>query len=659
MQDRLNYCCLNRNKYIYLKKVIAKYKIKQFLKEYMESLAINENYETNVSPLTSNIFNVYISPTWVNDEDSSQCSKCCSTFIWGYRYRHHCRACLRIYCKQCCEYFINIPNEIRTMCDNFTYTNNDRVCDVCNNLIGLFNRNKSLIYAYSQLDLSELISRKNPNYDHSISIMFIIAKIQNLKYKLYKNLDELDKNIISTNYKYFYGNNKLSSIIIKYNHELFLELITTKTGSKFCFRTCQLKQVDMKFTEFDYIIIVDMLIKTKFTNIDCVNILLKYIGPSHLLFLIRVFTYYRCDSILATIKEKLKTPADHIAFYWYMYYHKNDLGFYPSYYKLELKGIFDETNSSIYSYIKQSKQLLRELQLKRCELSDTFYSPFDHKIEISDKKVTYEEIPSITRPIRAVFNIPNFDIYNILVKHDDLYSEKMVLEVIKLCKLILVKDHAKDFCIFEYNMIPLNKRQGIIEIKTKCETLNNLKNGPASILNYILSNNQDETIKVVRRRFIESCASYLVITYLFGIKDRHLDNIMVTADGEFFHIDFSFIYNRQPGFLTSCNVKHTPQIIEAIGGKYTDDYAHFQETVIIIYNSLRKHLDLFVAILNPTDTELKFLITRFLPNRSNYEVNNKILKTAEEFSIGDIIGDYIHQGSKTLDYKKWMSYFTF
>jgi phosphatidylinositol 3-kinase len=96
--------------------------------------------------------------------------------------------------------------------------------------------------------------------------------------------------------------------------------------------------------------------------------------------------------------------------------------------------------------------------------------------------------------------------------------------------------------------------------------------------------------------YVKSCAGYAAITYLLGIGDRHLDNIMLATDGRLFHLDFGFIFGRDPKPLPPA-MRITREMIDGMGGPASSNYSRFKSLTCQAYNILRRSAGLITVLL--------------------------------------------------------------
>jgi phosphatidylinositol kinase/protein kinase (PI-3 family) len=197
---------------------------------------------------------------------------------------------------------------------------------------------------------------------------------------------------------------------------------------------------------------------------------------------------------------------------------------------------------------------------------------------------------------------------------------------------------------------------GLIEIVNDCDTLYYIKEKiKSTISNYIMANNGDKKVRDIRDRFIKSTAAYCVITYLFGVGDRHLDNIMVTKDGRLFHIDFGYILGKDPVFWNP-TIRITPEIVEAIGGFESKEYIEFTELCSKIFNVMRRNIGLFMNMilllpkicdtkLNEKEIEAQ-IIKRFMPGETDIDAKMYFVNTLEQYNIGHKFKDFFHFHTK-------------
>jgi hypothetical protein len=142
--------------------------------------------------------------------------------------------------------------------------------------------------------------------------------------------------------------------------------------------------------------------------------------------------------------------------------------------------------------------------------------------------------------------------YKVIVKTgDDLRQDQLVMMMIKLMDGLL-KRASLDLCLTPYSIIATSPTSGLVEfVDGSIPVSQILATHNNSIMQFFQASAPQKGAKYdlrpdVMSTYIRSCAGYCVLTYILGVGDRHLDNILITKAGQFFHIDFGFMFGRDP-----------------------------------------------------------------------------------------------------------------
>jgi len=294
------------------------------------------------------------------------------------------------------------------------------------------------------------------------------------------------------------------------------------------------------------------------------------------------------------------------------------------------------------------------IELNNFIKENDIYLPFSSKqIKFISSNIIVKE--SKTNPIILEFYFIDNTKMDILYKKEDVRTDYIISNIISFIKTIINNNK-----LISYNILPINNVCGLIEIVSKSYTLYDIKeDANMSLQNFIMENNKKETIECIKNRFLDSLSIYSVITYVLGIGDRHLDNIMITSNGLLFHIDYSFCMGYDPKPFYPC-IRLTKEMIDMIGGKNSIGYKDFLKRSNNYYNIIRKYtsvLSLYIMLLNNIDKDifnLKLLdehIKKKLiyPETDNYAENSfsdTLINNSEDYSYIDFI--HYHSKEKTV-----------
>lgn len=233
-------------------------------------------------------------------------------------------------------------------------------------------------------------------------------------------------------------------------------------------------------------------------------------------------------------------------------------------------------------------------------------------------------------PIRITFKTTTRQKYQIIFKTgDDLRQDQLVIQIITLMDQLLQKENL-DLKLSPYKILATSVTAGAAQFvpSMSLQAIVTKYKGN-QVLAYLKSNNPDDKAPLGVRKealdiFVKSCAGYCVITYLLGVGDRHLDNLLLSPDGHFFHADFGFILGRDPKPFAPA-MKLCKEMVDGMGGASSEQYRQFKQYCFTAYTTLRKSSNLILNLFS-------LMVDANIPD-IKLEPDKVVLKVKERFHL--------------------------
>lgn len=228
---------------------------------------------------------------------------------------------------------------------------------------------------------------------------------------------------------------------------------------------------------------------------------------------------------------------------------------------------------------------------------------------------------STTRPLMVSVDIEkdgNITTKKFIIKKDtSIRKEQIVACIIKILhNKLIAQSHRGRIDTFEsvptYDIIVISSDIAIINCVENSRTLRDISLDQYTIQNYIGDQNGNMTHNDVRIRFMKSLAISSCISYILGLGDRHLDNIMINKRGQIFHIDYAHIMeNPGSNIFEAPVIKLTKEMIDVLGGMVSKTYKEFKKYILKVFDILRLYKQMVFSFYNILEYESLITVSNF------------------------------------------------
>lgn len=648
----------------------------------------------------------------IDETNITHCENCKCTFTMIYR-KHHCRSCGKIFCASCCYKKIEVPKDFLSyqQYSIFSYfSKEERVCELCYSEISEYHNCKLLIKFFQVIALEIPLLQRAATISKSWrkAVLFYLSFIREVQYKLlHLPLEDYEMRFLYSNRYILSGHSSwmLQLFKLDLNKEVFMNEKISNCWDCMCTRLCH-STLDI----FDAFVI--LVLERQYPS--CIHQtaldILKTIDKEKWIYFIPFFfsRWSSKEDKDSTKKEnsipkttsmvQIKQSESNAS--------KLNLSDMESYCMDKQNGLFDllielskdspkiftilywgfsvssfSKSRRMYEHLKErlllespsfSKVFIRILNLlSYCEdyyihqdksilsknlskLSNICFCPIRPSKKI--KRILVDEIKikqSITTPLYIPYEYDDNSRAAILFKREDIRKDATAMAMAKLCRKLL-EENDIHVPFISYDVVPTSPNSGFIEIVQQSKTLHEIFQ-EGTINNYLQIHNPEKKIGDILDNYMTSLAFWTIFTYLLGVGDRHLENIMLTSDGILFHIDYGFIigYETKP-YVPLIRIDNS--MIEGMGGNV--QYEKFKSLCLEMFLCLRRYSSiLFCSFLtfsacDPPIQNTKFtlellenhIVDRFLLGQSEGDVAVTISKLIDNSrdAVTLKVSDYIH-----------------
>ncbi|CAI5965258.1 unnamed protein product [Closterium sp. NIES-65] len=228
---------------------------------------------------------------------------------------------------------------------------------------------------------------------------------------------------------------------------------------------------------------------------------------------------------------------------------------------------------------------------------------------------------SMLHPLKLAFRKEDGGLCRVIFKKgDDLRQDQLVIQMVTLMDKLLKKENL-DLCLTPYRVLATAADQGFVEFVPSMPLAQVLAEY-RSIERYLHQFHPDAEspygiTPTCLDTFIRSCAGYCVT--------MHLDNLLLCTDGRLFHIDFGYIFGRDPKPFPP-PMKLCKEMLDAMGGASSPEYVRFRSYCCEAFNILRASSRLFLNLFH-------LMAHASIPDIASHDPDQLLTKLQQKFRL--------------------------